>query len=102
MMFCLAKLALPHIKETFNGFSKAITYLASYVFRSAISNSRIDSVDDFGVTLHYKDYADVEKTKSMHTSGTEFLDVFLTHVLPKGFGRVRFSNYICNCKKAKI
>lgn len=92
---------IPHIKETFNGFGNAVTYLARYVFRSAISNSRIDSVDDSGVTFHYKDYTDDGKTKSMHMSGTEFLNAFLTHVLPKGFCRVRFSGYLCNCQKTK-
>lgn len=92
---------IPHIKETFNGFGNAITYLARYVFRSAISNSRIDSVDDSGVTFHYKDYADDGKTKSMHMSGMEFIEAFLIHVLPKGFCRVRFSGYLCNCKKGK-
>ena len=93
---------IPHIKETFNGFGNAITYLARYVFRSAISNSRIDSVDDSGVTFHYKDYADDGKTKSMHMSGMEFNEAFLIHVLPKGFCRVRFSGYLCNCKKEKL
>lgn len=92
---------IPHIKETFNGFGNAITYLARYVFRSAISNSRIDSVDDSSVTFHYKDYADDGKTKSMHMSGMEFIEAFLIHVLPKGFCRVRFSGYLCNCKKRK-
>lgn len=90
-----------HIKETFNGFGNAVTYLARYVFRSAISNSRIDSVDDSGVTFHYKDYADNSKTKSLHMSGTEFIDAFLMHVLPKGFCRVRFSGYLSNCQKTK-
>lgn len=92
---------IPHIKETFNGFGNAVTYLARYVFRSAISNSRIDSVDGSGVTFHYKDYADGGKTKSMHMGGTEFIDAFLMHVLPKGFCRVRFSGYLCNCQKTK-
>lgn len=92
---------IPHIKETFNGFGNAVSYLARYVFRSAISNSRIDSVDDSGVTFHYKDYADDGKTKQMHMTGTEFIDAFLMHVLPKGFCRVRFSGYLCNCRKTK-
>lgn len=92
---------IPHIKETFNGFGNAVTYLARYVFRSAISNSRIDSVDDSGVTFHYKDYTDGGRTKSLHMGGTEFIDAFLIHVLPKGFCRVRFSGYLCNCCKTK-
>ncbi|MFW5556326.1 MAG: transposase [Roseburia inulinivorans] len=29
----------------------------------------------------------------------EFIEAFLIHVLPKGFCRVRFSGYLCNCKK---
>ena len=92
---------IPHIKETFNGLGNAVRYLARYVFRSAISNNRIDSVDDSGVTFHYKDYADAGKTKSTHMGGAEFLDAFLMHVLPKGFCRVRFFGYLCNCKKTK-
>lgn len=92
---------IPHIKETFNGFGNALTYLARYVFRSAISNSRIDSVDGSGVAFHYKDYADGGVTKSMHMDGTEFIGAFLMHVLPKGFCRVRFSGYLCSCQKTK-
>lgn len=92
---------IPHIKETFNGFGNAVTYLARYVFRSAISNNRIDSVDDNGVTFHYKDYADDGKTKQLHMDGTEFIDAFLMHVLPKGFCRVRFSGYLSNCHKTE-
>lgn len=92
---------IPHIKETFNGFGNAVQYLARYVFRSAISNSRIDSVDASGVTFHYKDYADNGQTKQMHLSGPDFIDAFLKHVLPKGCCRVRFSGYLSNCKKTK-
>lgn len=92
---------IPHIKETFNGFGNALTYLARYVFRSAISNNRITSVDDSGVTFDYKDYADGGKTKSMQMSGPQFLDAFLMHVLPKGFCRVRFCGYLCNSQKTK-
>lgn len=92
---------IPYIKETFNGLGNAITYLARYVFRSAISNNRIISVDDSGVTFRYKDYADGGKEKTMHMEGTKFIDAFLMHVLPKGFCRVRFSGYLCNCRKTK-
>lgn len=93
---------IPHINETFNGLGNAIKYLARYVFRSAISNNRIDSVDENGVTFHYKDYADDSKTKQMRMNGDEFINAFLMHVLPPGFCRVRFSGYLCNCKKTKM
>ena len=91
----------PFIKETFNGFGNAVQYLARYVFRSAISNSRIDAVDESGVTFHYRDYADHSQTKQMHMSGDEFIDAFLMHVLPKGFCRVRFSGYLSSCVKTR-
>lgn len=92
---------VPFIKETFNGNGNAVRYLARYVFRTAISNSRIDSVDDSGVTFHYKDYADGSKTKSMHMGGEEFIHAFLKHVLPDGFCRVRFYGYLSNCVRTK-
>lgn len=91
----------PFIKETFNGFGNAVKYLARYVFRSAISNNRIDAVDDSGVTIHYKDYADHQKTKQLRMDGEAFIDAFLMHVLPKGFCRVRFSGYLSSCAKTR-
>lgn len=92
---------LPFIKETFNGNGNAIQYLSRYVFRTAISNNRIDSVEDSGVTFHYKDYADNSKIKQLSIDGDEFIDAFLKHVLPKGFCRVRFSGYLSNCTKSR-
>ncbi|SCP98025.1 transposase, partial [Anaerobium acetethylicum] len=33
--------------------------------------------------------------------GTEFLRLFLRHILPKGFNRVRFSGFLTNSQKTK-
>ena len=94
---------IPHINETFNGNGNALQYLGRYVFRTAISNSRIESVDDSGVTFRYKDYKDGSKQKVMHMSGDDFLHAFLMHVLPKGFCRVRFYGFLANsCRKANL
>jgi hypothetical protein len=57
-------------------------YLARYVFRVAITNSRIVGLDD-------KD----RKSKQWRTtrlSGHEFMRRFLQHVLPKGLHKVRY------------
>lgn len=92
---------LPFLKETFNGKGNAVDYLARYAYRTAISNSRIDSVDADGVTFHYKDYADGGRQKSLTMDGEEFVGAFLRHILPAGFHRVRFSGFLSNSIKTK-
>lgn len=91
----------PFIKETFNGNGNAITYLARYAYRTAISNSRIESVSEDSVSFRYKDYADNCTTKIKTVSGAKFIGLFLLHILPKGFSRVRFSGFLSNCCKTK-
>ena len=92
---------IPFIGETFNGRGNAVRYLARYSFRTAIANSRILSVTDTHVTFRYKDYADESKQKELTVSGTDFIDLFLQHVLPKGFNRTRFSGFLTNCRKTE-
>lgn len=87
---------MPKIQSQF-----PLKYLARYTFRTAISNSRIDSVDADGVTFHYKDYADEGKQKTLTMDGEEFIAAFLRHILPSGFHRVRFSGFLSNSVKAK-
>ena len=96
-----AKRWLPFIKETFNGRGNAVRYLARYSYRSAISNSRIVSVDEDTVTFRYKDYADENCQKTLTVKGTDFIGLFLQHVLPSGFHRVRFYGYLNNAEKNK-
>lgn len=96
-----AKDWIPFVKETFNGNGNAVEYLARYTYRTAISNSRLEDVDAETVTVRYKDYADDSKEKRMVLEGTEFIRLFLQHVLPKGFHRVRFSGFLSNCRKTK-
>lgn len=83
----------PFVKETFNGNGNALEYLGRYAYRTAISNSRIESVTDTEVSFRYTDYADQNIKKVKTVSGEEFIRLFLTHVLPQGFHRVRFSGF---------
>jgi len=92
---------LPFVKETFNGNGNAIKYLGRYAFRTTISNHRIQSFEDGKVTFSYKDYKDGNKQKAKTVSCTEFIRLFLMHVLPKGFHRVRFSGFLTNSLKTK-
>lgn len=99
--FLYAKDWLPFIRETFNGNGNAVSCLARYAYRTAISNSRICSITETEVSFRYKDYADNSATKIMTLEGTKFIELFLQHILPKGFSRVRFSGYLSNCHKTK-
>ena len=71
----------------------ALRYLAPYVFRVAISNSRIvkvePGVDGTGnVTFTYRP-SGTSVYKPMTVSAEEFIRRFLQHVLPCGFQKVR-------------
>lgn len=75
----------PFIKETFNVNGNAMEYLARYAYRSAISNSHIESISEDEVSFQYTDYSDNNKKKIKTVSGQEFIRLFLQHVPPKGF-----------------
>jgi hypothetical protein len=67
----------------------ALTYLAPYVFRVALSNNRIVAVVNDQVTFRYRDGA-TKKTKCSTVPATAFIGRFLQHILPKGFVKVRY------------
>jgi len=91
---------VPFIKETFRAFGNAIEYLGRYTHRIAISNSRIISVGDEGVSFSYKDYRDgVSKTATL--PGVEFIRRFLLHILPKGFQKIRYFGFLNNRFKSR-
>ncbi|MDT8303075.1 MAG: transposase [Sedimentisphaerales bacterium] len=64
-------------------------YLARYVFRIAITNHRLISMDQTHVTFRYKDRKGGRWVTS-RIEGGEFIRRFLQHVLPKGFHKVRY------------
>ena len=67
----------------------ALKYLARYVFRVALSNSRILSLRDGMVTFRYKD-SETKENKTCRLGAEEFIRRFLQHVLPKGFVKIRY------------
>jgi putative transposase/transposase-like zinc-binding protein len=77
-----------HCKPVGSGES-AFKYLAPYIFRVAISNRRILSLEDGQVTFSYKDSA-TDQTRYSTSSAEEFIRRFLQHILPKGFVKVRY------------
>ena len=89
-----------HIVRTFNGKGNAIDYLARYTFRTAISNSRIQNYDGKTVSFSVTN-RDTGEKELVSLPAMEFIRRFLTHVLPKGFTRVRYSGFLSNAWKTR-
>lgn len=68
---------------------QAFQYLAPYIFRVAISNNRIRSLDQGAVTFSYKESA-TDQLKRCTITAEEFIRRFLQHVLPNRFIKVRY------------
>lgn len=71
------------------GEEAVLRYLARYVFRIAITNSRIVTLDDNTVSFRYK-HRQSNRWRSCTLDGEEFMRRFLQHVLPKGLHKVRY------------
>jgi hypothetical protein len=69
--------------------TRVLDYLARYLFRVAISNSRLESIDDDHVTFRYRDNR-THVMRRITLSGVEFLQRLLRHVLPRRFAKVRY------------
>ncbi|MFP4064286.1 MAG: transposase [Bacteroidales bacterium] len=77
--------------------SLLLEYLGSYTHRVDISNNRIKSLEEGKVRFSYKDKRDGDTTKHMVINAHEFIRRFLTHVLPKGFYKIRYSDFMAMC-----
>jgi hypothetical protein len=72
-------------KRPFGGPEAVLAYLSRYTHRVAVSNGRLISVDDAGVTFKWRDYRakQRERQKIMTIATGELIRRFLIHVLPK-------------------
>ncbi|MFN0038720.1 MAG: transposase [Burkholderiales bacterium] len=68
-------------------------YLARYVFKVAISESRIQSVDDTHVCFTYRKVHS-NRVRTMRLPILAFLHRFLQHVLPTGFMKLRYFGFL--------
>ena len=85
-----------HPKPPFAGPEVALTYLARYTHRVAISDRRLLSSHDGTVRFSYKDYAQGGQQREMTLDSVEFPRRFLLHVLPTGFVRIRYYGFLAN------
>jgi len=89
-----------YAKAPFGSPEQVLKYLARYTHRVAISDRRIQSIDDRDVTFQYRDNA-AGGQRSMSLDGREFLRRFLLHVLPTGFVRIRYYGLLANRARKK-
>ena len=76
-----------HVQHAGTG-AKVLEYLARYVFRIAIVNSRLERFENGQVTFRYRD-GRTSLLRRCTLDAVAFLDRFLQHVLPPGFTKVR-------------
>ena len=76
-----------HVKPAGTG-EKVLDYLARYVFRIALANSRLERFEDGQVTFRYRD-GRTGTIARCTLDAVSFLGRFLRHVLPRGFAKVR-------------
>ena len=79
---------------------EAFTYLANYIYKTAITNNRIINCRNGKVTFKYKD-SKTNETQFKTISALEFIRRFLQHVLPSGFQKVRYYGFISSASKEK-
>jgi Putative transposase/Transposase zinc-binding domain len=82
----------------------SLKYLAPYVFRVAISDSRIVSVNSREITFSYRKSGS-RRQRTLTIDALEFIRRFLQHVLPLGFMKVRhygFMNSACKINLARL
>ena len=67
---------------------KVLDYLGRYVFRIAITQSRLECLEAGQVTFRYRDNR-TQTIKRVRLPAAEFVQRFLQHILPKGLPKVR-------------
>ena len=91
-----------YAKKTCSKPEHLIRYVGRYINRVAISNSRIQSINDGRISFNYHDNR-TDKDQIMILPAQEFIRRFLTHVLPRGFRRIRYYGFFVNSqRKAKL
>lgn len=92
-----------NIQKPFAHPEKVLEYLSRYVFRVAISDRRINKVENGLVHFTVKDRKRKGVYHKMKLETDEFIRRFLLHILPEGFFKIRYYGIFANtCKRENI
>ena len=80
-----------HFKPVGDG-RKALKYLTPYIYRVALSNRRLLSMENGEVI--FRDKPRNKSWTTMKLDAMSFISRFLQHVLPKGFQKVRYFGFL--------
>ena len=89
------------------GGRRALSYLAPYIFRVAITNRRLVALNDAAadgqptVTFRYRPSGS-RQWRLCTVTVMEFMRRFLQHVLPKGFVKVRYYGFFSPGQRARL
>ena len=86
-------------KKPFGNPKSVVEYLGRYSHKIAISNNRIQNIDNQNVTFKYKDYKQNGFKKRMTLSHKEFIRRFAMHILPKRFVKIRHYGFLSSTWK---
>jgi hypothetical protein len=89
-----------HVQHAGRG-QQVLEYLGRYVFRVAISHSRLERIDNGHVTFRYRDNRS-QQVRRVTLAGVEFLGRFLQHVLPRGCAKVRYYGLWSAARRADL
>jgi hypothetical protein len=90
---------ITYSKQPFGGPEQVLEYLGRYTHRVAITNNRILSIEDGGVTFSYRDRSDENRVKELAVTANEFIRRFLLHILPPGFMKIRYCGFLAHANK---
>lgn len=88
-------------KPAVQGRERILEYLGRYLFRVAISNSRIEAAADGEVVFRYQDRRG-GGVKRMRLPALEFIRRFLQHVLPRRFVKVRYYGFWAAANRERL
>ena len=91
-----------YCKHPFFGPSQVVEYLGRYTHKIAISNHRIQNIENNSVTFSAKDYRHAGKTHFITLTDLEFIRRFAMHILPKGFTRIRHFGILSSALKSGV
>jgi hypothetical protein len=81
-----------HCKPVGNGNS-ALKYLAPYIYRVAITNNRIEKLQNDQVSFRFKN-SNTNQWETATVPVPDFIHRFLQHVLPKNFVKIRYYGFL--------
>ena len=90
-----------YAKRPFQHPMQVIEYLGRYTHKVAISNHRIECLDENTVSFNYKDYRHSGNQKVLKLNHEEFIRRFAMHILPRGFVRIRHFGILSSTAKIK-